>query len=447
MKTKTVSTRYNKIWIGFLIGLMVVLYGCSTTTPTQPTSPPATPTPTSEVVQGEAEALIELAKDDLAQKMNLSIEDISVQSYEEKVFPDASLGVPEPGKSYAQVQTPGFVIFLEARGETYTYHGAESRVVAVPEEAPTPEVSVEDYMTITIPSQGLSFEIPSTWQEVEGVQAWTPKGRQELYLGFHTEIIEPPAEVEAAMMPSLMALSQQSISQGREEISTKQGPAFRYTIQLLESGGDEGSAVGVETHVIYSKTDGDLNQAYDFYLGAPDSATLNQFLPILQHALDTFQFMEKKTVTLYFNNTDLNPEAECDQVFPVEREISPEKDPLRAALQELFQGPTPSESEEGYTSFFSEETEDILIDVKVEGSTTYLNLQDIQGIVPGVSSSCGSQEFFAEVSQTVKAQAPNVEKVLYAIEGDPEPFYEWVQLGCQEFNDFCDPAPFQDMNP
>ncbi|MFO8035606.1 MAG: GerMN domain-containing protein [Anaerolineales bacterium] len=435
------------VWIGLLISLMLALSGCLPKTTPQPTSPPATPTPTSEEVEGEAEALIKLAKADLSQREGLDISDITVQSVNEKVFSDASLGVPEPGKSYAQVQTPGYIIVLKAEGETYEYHGAESRVVAVPEEEPTPEASAEDYMTITIPSRGLLFEIPSAWQKVEGVQAWTPKGRQEVYLGFHTKAIEPPAEVESVMMPSEMAPSQQSINQGREEISTNQGPAYRYTIQLVESGGDGGSEIGLETHVITMKTEEDVKQAYDFYLGAPDSATLEQFLPVLGHALDTFQFAEKKTVTIYFNNTELNPDAECDQVFPVEREISSEKDPLRAALEELFQGPSPAEAEEGYTSFFSEETEDILIDVKVEGNTAYLNLQDIRGLIPGVSSSCGSQEFFAEVEQTIKAQKPSVEKVLYAIEGDPEPFYEWVQLGCQEFNDFCDPAPFQDMNP
>ncbi len=447
MKTKTASTKNRILWIGLLISLLFVLSGCLSKTPTQPTSPPATPTPTSEEEQGGAEALIKLAKADLAQRTGLEAADITVQSVEEKVFPDASLGVPESDKSYAQVQTPGFIIILKAGGETYEYHGAESRVVAVPEEEPTPEISAEDYMTITIPAQGLRFEIPSAWQEVEGGQAWTPKGSQEVYLGFHTEVIEPPAEVEAVMMPSPMAPSQQSVSQGREEIETNQGSAYRYTIQLVDSSGEGENVIGVETHVIYTKTQGDIKRAYDFYLGAPDSTSLEEHLPILLHALDTFQFTGEETVTIYFNNTELNPEAECDQVFPVERDISPEKDPLRAALQELFQGPTSSEAEEGYTSFFSKETEDILIDVKVEGGTAYLNLQDIRGIIPGVSSSCGSQEFFAEVGQTVRAQAPNVEKVLYAIEGNPEPFYEWVQLGCQEFNDFCDPAPFQDMNP
>ena len=52
----------------------------------------------------------------------------------EAEFPDASLGVPEPGAVYAQVITPGYVIDLTAAGQTYRYHAAGERVVAVPDE-------------------------------------------------------------------------------------------------------------------------------------------------------------------------------------------------------------------------------------------------------------------------------------------------------------------------
>ena len=34
-------------------------------------------------------------------------------------------------------------------------------------------------------------------------------------------------------------------------------------------------------------------------------------------------------------------------------------------------------------------------------------------------------------------------RVIYAIEGDPALFYEWMQLGCSEANDYCDRAPFE----
>lgn len=78
---------------------------------------------------GDADALVELAKEKLAERLDIDTEEITVEAVQEATFPDASLGVPEPGKSYAQVVTPGYVIRLEAEGETYEYHGANERVV------------------------------------------------------------------------------------------------------------------------------------------------------------------------------------------------------------------------------------------------------------------------------------------------------------------------------
>lgn len=94
--------------------------------------------PPVEEAEGGAEALVEMAKADLAQRLGISSPEnengIEVQSVEETEFPDASLGVPEPGKTYAQVITPGYVIKLAVAGQVYAYHGSGDRVVAVPAE-------------------------------------------------------------------------------------------------------------------------------------------------------------------------------------------------------------------------------------------------------------------------------------------------------------------------
>ncbi|MFP3897543.1 MAG: hypothetical protein ACLFV5_12005, partial [Anaerolineales bacterium] len=81
---------------------------------------------------GDAQPLVDEAVVDLAGRMGVDVEEIEVQSVEETEFPDASLGVPEPGEMYAQVITPGYVIRLSIQGETYTYHAAGERVVLVP---------------------------------------------------------------------------------------------------------------------------------------------------------------------------------------------------------------------------------------------------------------------------------------------------------------------------
>jgi spore germination protein GerM len=112
----------------------------------------------------------------------------------------------------------------------------------------------------------------------------------------------------------------------------------------------------------------------------------------------------------------------------------------KAALEELFKGPTEEEKSQGYVSWFSDITKDILKSLKIENNTAYVNLEDIRQIIPNVSSSCGSAEFLAEVETTLK-QFSGVDKVIIAINGKPSVFYEWI--GCAKENDFCDEAPFK----
>ena len=86
-------------------------------------------------VQGaelEAEPLVEMAKAKLIDHLGVAPQKIEVQSVVEARFPDASLGVPEAGKSYAQVITPGYVIEMAVNDQIYTYHAASDRVVLVP---------------------------------------------------------------------------------------------------------------------------------------------------------------------------------------------------------------------------------------------------------------------------------------------------------------------------
>ena len=148
------------------------------------------------------------------------------------------------------------------------------------------------------------------------------------------------------------------------------------------------------------------------------------------------------TLTLYFANTELNPGLlDCSQVHPVERAVPAAPEPAEAALNLLFAGPTEEESAEGYVSTFSTATRSILKSVRIEGDTAYVNLVDVRPILSSVSSSCGSSAFFAEVENTLKGVAP-ITRVLFAIEGEPATFYEWVQLGCSAENDYCDNSPF-----
>ena len=148
-------------------------------------------------------------------------------------------------------------------------------------------------------------------------------------------------------------------------------------------------------------------------------------------------------ITVYYGNEVDDPgRTDCSRVIGSVREVIPTGTLAETVLRELFAGPSEGEVVEGFVSEFSAATADILISFRVEGGTAYVNLTDIRTLIPNASSSCGSASFFAEVETTL-AKVVSVERVIFAIEGDPEPFYEFVQLGCDETNDNCDTTPFQ----
>jgi hypothetical protein len=100
-------------------------------TPTsQPTkaNPPANLPQPAPAGQG-AERVIQLARQDLAQKLNVPIDEIREVSVEAVEWPDTSLGCPQPGMMYAQVITPGFRVVLAAQGQTVEYHTDSGRRV------------------------------------------------------------------------------------------------------------------------------------------------------------------------------------------------------------------------------------------------------------------------------------------------------------------------------
>jgi hypothetical protein len=154
---------------------------------------------------------------------------------------------------------------------------------------------------------------------------------------------------------------------------------------------------------------------------------------------------QEGVVVLYFDNEGrktVGEETDCGVVYGVERTIPYGDGSLpRLALEQLFGGPSEAEKAQGYSSFFSEKTKEILLDFKVENETAYVNFKDIRSLLPNITTSCGSAEFLAQAGETLKHYR-TIKKVIYAIEGDPETFYEWMQFGCSAENNFCDKKPF-----
>ncbi|MCD6291080.1 MAG: hypothetical protein J7M34_11300 [Anaerolineae bacterium] len=73
--------------------------------------------------------LVAQAVADLAERLHVAEDEITVRSVEAVEWSDTSLGCPQPGMMYAQVITPGYRIVLEAGGQRYEYHTDRSRVL------------------------------------------------------------------------------------------------------------------------------------------------------------------------------------------------------------------------------------------------------------------------------------------------------------------------------
>ena len=68
--------------------------------------------------------LILRARRDLAQRLDLSEDEIAEESVEQDDFPDAALGAPIDDEMSAQVITPGWRIRLSAQNRSYEYRAA-----------------------------------------------------------------------------------------------------------------------------------------------------------------------------------------------------------------------------------------------------------------------------------------------------------------------------------
>lgn len=92
------------------------------------------PTTSSVAPEGSAEAMAELAKKDLAERANVDVGNITVVSVTEMEWNDSSLGCAQPDQAYMQVITPGYLIILAAKGNTYQYNTNRQQTVVFCEQ-------------------------------------------------------------------------------------------------------------------------------------------------------------------------------------------------------------------------------------------------------------------------------------------------------------------------
>jgi hypothetical protein len=102
-------------------------------------------TPTTQPFPSSGmEFLVEKAKEDLAQRLSISVIEIDLIEAKAVTWPNASLGCPQPGMVYAEVLTPGYLILLNTDNEEYEYHASRSTEVIYCENPRSPVPGTPD---------------------------------------------------------------------------------------------------------------------------------------------------------------------------------------------------------------------------------------------------------------------------------------------------------------
>jgi hypothetical protein len=87
-----------------------------------------TPQPTPAPYDPAMEPLVQIARQDLAVRLGIAIDEIEVLEAQGVVWGDTSMGCPHPDMSYLQVPQDGALIRLSASGQVYNYHSGGNRL-------------------------------------------------------------------------------------------------------------------------------------------------------------------------------------------------------------------------------------------------------------------------------------------------------------------------------
>jgi hypothetical protein len=117
-----------------------------------------------------------------------------------------------------------------------------------------------------------------------------------------------------------------------------------------------------------------------------------------------------------------------EQPVPAQRQVGGA--PLDGALRALVVGPTPEERADGMRSWFSVDTRGVLRRVRAEDGDVVVDFQDLPTLIPGASSSAGSEQLLMALDSTV-FQFDWVRSVEYRLDGSCDAFWEWLQRSCQ----------------
>jgi len=188
----------------------------------------------------------------------------------------------------------------------------------------------------------------------------------------------------------------QTIAQAKSEWMTEDFIPFQATIEF--------SIPTTET--------GKLILERDNPSGLPENED-QLIVPILFKNFSASQ--EKIKIKAYFNNSNLDPEASCNKVFSVEREIPKTEAVARAALEELLKGVTEKEKSEGFFTSINS-------GVKIQKLTIENGIAKVdfdEQLEFQIGGSCRVSAIRAQITQTLK-QFTIVKEVIISIDGRTE---------------------------
>ena len=76
--------------------------------------------------------LMQAAKKDLAQRLDVALTEISISRIESVTWPDTALGCPVPEQDYGESKVRGFRITLDHNGQSFSYHTDQKRAFPCP---------------------------------------------------------------------------------------------------------------------------------------------------------------------------------------------------------------------------------------------------------------------------------------------------------------------------
>ena len=110
-------------------------------------TPEATAMPSTPPV----EKFVALSREDLASRLGIETDRITLVKTSEKLWLNAALGCPRPGQFYAAGRVPGFQIWLEVEGIEYIYNTDFSGTVILCPELNPPVSNLPNDPTPGVP--------------------------------------------------------------------------------------------------------------------------------------------------------------------------------------------------------------------------------------------------------------------------------------------------------